>query len=288
MASFRDAAMQTDALTGDSGSSIEDDDRDLWRGGLASLSRTIEAEIIPRLMLVHSARECAESDASANQPTGAESEELAQLVVDHDVSVAASYVSVLRARGVSLETVLLRLLAPAANHLDTLWRNDRIDFCEVTIALSRLQQLLRELGVPFEAEGTPGSEEHRVLLAAVPGETHTFGVSIVEEFMRRAGWETTCVPGADVEELGRIVRREWYDVIGLSLSCETLLASLSSAIDIVRRRSRNKRIGVVVGGRYFNEHPESAALVGADLVAFDGLDAVRKAQRLVGDAARAR
>ena len=288
MASFRDAAMQTDALAGETGTCVEEDERDRTVGTLESLSRTIEAEIIPRLMLVHTARDCVEADAGANQPTNAESEELAQLVVDHDVSVAASYVSVLRARGVSLEHVLLRLLAPAANHLDTLWRNDRIDFCEVTIALSRLQQLLRELGVPFEAEGAPGSDEHRILLASVPGETHTFGVSIVEEFMRRAGWETACVPGADAEELGRIVRREWFDVIGLSLSCETLLSSLASAIDIVRRRSRNKRIGVVVGGRYFNEHPESAGLVGADLVAFDGLDAVRKAQRLVGDAARAR
>ncbi|MGP9821675.1 cobalamin B12-binding domain-containing protein [Salinarimonas sp. NSM] len=253
-----------------------------------ALSRTIEAEIIPRLMLVHSSDDCAEGDRQDPLPSHEEVVEFAGLVIAHDVEVATSYVSVLRARGATLETIFLHLLAPAANHLDTLWREDKADFCDVTIALSRLQQVLRALGAPFEAEGDSGSEEKRVLLASSPGETHTFGVAIVEEFLRRAGWDAVCAPGTSLEELGRIVRADWFDVVGLSLSCESLLAELASAIDIVRRRSRNKHVGVLVGGHYFNEHPESAALVGADFVAFDGLDAVRKAQRFVGGAARAR
>lgn len=289
MASFRDNTMPSADAAAVSGSAGTDGQR--RRSSEAerrdALSRTIEAEIIPRLMLVHTNPDCAEAGGE-NMPTRAEAEELARLVITHEVEVAASFVAVLRARGMTLETVFLHLLAPAANHLDRLWREDRADFCEVTIALSRLQQLLRELGVPFEAEGEPCGEEKRILLATTPTETHTFGVSIVEEFMRRAGWEALCAPSASAEELGRIARREWFDVVGFSLSCEGLLADLASVIDIVRRRSRNRRVGILVGGRYFNEHPESAGLVGADLVAFDGLDAVRKAQRWVGGVARAR
>ncbi|GGK55057.1 cobalamin B12-binding domain-containing protein [Salinarimonas ramus] len=253
-----------------------------------ALSRAIEAQIIPRLMLVHASGGCTDAVSRDPAPTREEAIELASLVLAHDVGVAQSYVDVLRARGATLETIFLDLLAPAANHLDTLWREDRADFCEITIALSRLQQLLRGLGVPFEAEGEFTVSEKRVLLASTPGETHTFGISIVEEFMRRGGWDAACAPGASATELGRLVGRDWFDVVGFSLSCECLLAELSSAIDIVRRRSRNRRVGVLVGGHYFNEHPESAASIGADLVAFDGLDAVRKAQRFVGGAARAR
>lgn len=253
-----------------------------------ALSRTIEAEIIPRLMLVHASESCDDCPSHDPVPSIEEVREFSQLVIAHDVDVAVSYVSILRARGATLETIFLHLLAPAANHLDTLWREDRADFCDVTIALSRLQQILRTLSAPFEAEGEPGPEEKRALLASTPSETHTFGVAVVEEFLRRAGWDATCAPGATAAELGRIVSREWFDVVGFSLSCESLLAELSSAIDSVRRRSRNGRVGVLVGGHYFIEHPESAALVGADLVAFDGLDAVRKAQRFVGGVARAR
>ncbi|WP_372426574.1 cobalamin B12-binding domain-containing protein [Salinarimonas chemoclinalis] len=253
-----------------------------------ALSRTIEAEIIPRLMLVHTSDGCGGGDRQDPLPSHEEVVEFAGIVIAHDVEVATSYVSVLRARGATLETIFLHLLAPAANHLDALWREDKADFCDVTIALSRLQQVLRALSAPFEAEGDGGPEEKCILLVSSPGETHTFGVAIVEEFLRRAGWDSVCAPGTSLSELGRIVRTDWFDVVGLSLSCESLLAELASAIDVVRRRSRNKRIGVLVGGHYFNEHPESAALVGADLVAFDGLDAVRKAQRFVGGAARAR
>lgn len=253
-----------------------------------ALSRTIEAEIIPRLMLVHASEECDSRSERDALPTREEVSELAALVLEHEVEVAASYVAVLRARGVTLETVFLHLLAPAAQRLDELWREDKADFCDVTIALSRLQQLLRELSAPFEAEGEPSAEEKRALLCSAPGETHTFGVAIVEEFLRRAGWHVACAPGANVAEIGRLAGRDWFDVVGFSLSCEGLLPELASVIDIVRRRSRNPRVGVLVGGRYFNEHPESAALVGADHVAFDGLDAVRKAQRWVGGVARAR
>lgn len=253
-----------------------------------ALSRTIEAEIIPRLMLVHAQDDCAPATERDSLPTREEVAELAGLVLAHEVEVAASYVAVLRARGVTLETVFLHLLAPAAQRLDDLWREDKADFCDVTIALSRLQQLLRELSAPFEAEGEPSAEEKRALLFSAPGETHTFGVAIVEEFLRRAGWDVVCAPGATLSEIGRLVRQDWFDVVGFSLSCEGLLPELASAIDVARRRSRNPRVGVLVGGRYFNEHPESAALVGADLVAFDGLDAVRKAQRWVGGVARTR
>lgn len=253
-----------------------------------ALSRTIEAEIIPRLMLVHTSAECDESMREDAMPTHEEAVELARLAVAHETDVLASYVSVLRGRGITLETIFLQLLSPAANHLDKLWRMDEVGFCDVTIALSRLQQLLRELGAPFEAEGDLPSHERRILLSTAPGETHTFGIGIVEEFMRRGGWDTIVAPAASAAELGRTVARDWVDVAGFSLSCESLLSELASVIDVVRRRSRNPRVGILVGGRYFNEHPESAGLVGADLVAFDGLDAVRKAQRWVGGVARAR
>lgn len=253
-----------------------------------AISRTIEAEIIPRLMLVHTSDECRVGAEHDIVPTHSDVTELAALVIAHEVDIAASFVSVLRARGMSLETVFLHLLGPAAKHLDSLWQDDRADFCEITIALSRLQQLLRELSLPFEAEAEPSADDKRILLSTAPGETHTFGMSIVEEFMRRGGWDTVCAPAASAMALGRLVRRDWFDVIGFSLSCESLLAELASVIDVVRRRSLNQRVGILVGGPYFNEHPESAGLVGANLVAFDGLDAARKAQRWVGYAARAR
>ena len=61
----------------------------------------------------------------------------------------------------------------------------------------RLQQLLRELSAAFEAETLPRLRS--AVLVTAPGDQHTFGVFILQEFFRRAGWD---VPRR-IYELGR-------------------------------------------------------------------------------------
>ena len=51
-----------------------------------------------------------------------------------------------------LELLFLRLLAPAARRLGELWEGDLCTFTDVTIGLSHLQQVLRELSPVFEEE----------------------------------------------------------------------------------------------------------------------------------------
>lgn len=280
------SVVEADAAVSDVGDRRSGKPRIASFGREETLSRTIEAEIIPRLMLAHQAPRCPPSSGfSEIRPTQGELEEFASLLLAHDVAVAGSFVEVLRGRGMTLENVLLHLFTPVAAILDEMWREDRCDFCDITVAFSRLQQILREISAPFEAEGAPMPGEKRALIASAPGERHTFGVHVVEEFLRRAGWDVVCMPDASASRIVSTVRNEWFDVVGFSLSCEGLLAGLGSAIDEIRRRSRNKRVGVIVGGNYFREHPESAGPIGADAVAFDGLDAVRKAQRWVGGVA---
>jgi methanogenic corrinoid protein MtbC1 len=60
-----------------------------------------------------------------------------------------------------------------------------------------LQQLLRELSAAFEAETLPRLRS--AVLVTAPGDQHTFGVFILQEFFRRAGWD---VPRR-IYELGR-------------------------------------------------------------------------------------
>jgi methanogenic corrinoid protein MtbC1 len=120
-----------------------------------------------------------------------------------------------------------------------------------------------------------------VFLLPVPGDQHTFGAVIVAEFFRRAGWDVWDDPGASKEEILRIVRSEWFSVVGLSVSCEQHLEGLGSVIRAIRRASRNPSIGVMVGGLPFIDRPERVALVGADATAADGRQATLQAQNLI-------
>lgn len=206
---------------------------------------------------------------------------LARLVLAQDGAAASSYVESLRARGAPIELLYLELLAPAARRLGELWTADICDFTEVTVGLCRLQQMLHELGPAFRTETEHPDHGRRVLLLPVPGEQHSFGVYMVAEFFRRAGWDVWSGAVESSKELVRVVRRERFAVIGLSVSAECQIDTLSASIRAVRRASRNRRVGVMVGGSVFVDHPELVPLVGADATAIDGRQAVEQARNLL-------
>lgn len=250
---------------------------------LARLVRTIEGEVIPRLMLAHQApvERSVFTPATTHLPDADDVAEFARLVINHDAAVGVAYVEAMLAQGVALETLYLDLMAPAARHLGALWEEDLCPFTDVTVGLSRLHQILHEVGPAWRNETEPVAPAHRILLVPAPGEQHHFGIVMVEEFFRCAGWEVWGGPPASVEELAERVRDEWFDVIGLSMSAEGRLDTLAASIRAVRRASRNRDLHVMVGGRAFERHPELVARVGADATANDGRQAVVKAQNLL-------
>ena len=251
---------------------------------LARLARTIELEVVPRLVLARRAAPTRPSACSRDAswtPGPEDVTELADLVLAREAMVACSYVEAARARGASAETLYLELLAPAARHLGELWTADLCGFAEVTVGLCRLHQVLRDLSPAFQSEVEHQPHGRRALLVPVPGEQHTFGLVMVAEFFRRAGWNVWSGPPASRGELVGIVRREWFAVVGFSASCDTRLDALAAGIHAVRRASRNPAIGVLVGGPVFVEHPELATLIGADATAADGRQATFQAESLL-------
>jgi len=270
--------------------------------GIAS---TIEFEIVPRLVLAHrSGFNTGLSDASPERPSaGLASAGLAsagldcrpgiedvaafsQIVLSREVSEAVAYIDGLRSRGTSLEAIYLDLLAPSARYLGDLWEEDLADFTAVTVGLWRLQQIVRDLGSSFVQESDQREQGRRLLLAPGMGEQHSFGLFMVGEFFRRAGWDVWAQGSSTSDELVEIVRREWFAVIGLSVACEAHLEGLASVILRLRRASRNRSVGIMVGGRAFSEHPEFVALVGADASAVDGRQACLQAESLLAMLAR--
>lgn len=249
---------------------------------LAGLARTIEAQVIPRLVLAR--RAAASSPGPARQawlPSADDVADFARIVRGRDAALAASYVEARRARGVPVESLYLDLLAPAARHLGDLWTADLCPFTEVTLGLCRLQQVLRDLSPAFQDDLDRRLGARRALLVPAPGDQHTFGMFMVAEFFRRAGWEVWNDTLESRADLVRLVRGRWFTVVGFSLSSEVRLEALTGSIRAVRRASRNRAVGVMVGGPIFIEHPELVALVGADATAVDGRQAALQAQNLI-------
>lgn len=255
---------------------------------MSRLVRTIEGEIIPRLLLALQSSPAsfapegqAVSDASVDDVA-----EFARLVATHDVTVATAYVNALLSRGVSLEKIYLDLLAPAARLLGEWWKDDLRDFTEVTSGLCRMHQLLHEFSAAFLHDARAVVPDRRVLLIPMPGEQHSFGLIMVAEFFRRAGWDVWDPHPSTPDDALVVLGRQWFALVGISLSCGSRIDELPPLIATIRAKSRNRAVGVMVGGQPFIGHPELVTRVGADCSAADGRCATLEASRLVNSLAR--
>lgn len=249
------------------------------------LAQLVEGEIIPRLMLAHSRYDGADPDDVDAIDDGTV-DRFAQRALSNGHESLMGFILRLLGQGVGMDAVYLELLAPAARRLGDYWNDDQASFADVTIALGRLQNVARELSQFGGVDLSAGHGDRSALFAPAPGEQHTLGLVIVEEFFRRSGWRTRIELSGLSEKVLSAVQARRYDVFGLTAASATTLEQIAPMIMSVRRGSRNRDISVLVGGRLFLEHPELVAMVGADAMAVDARDAVSKAETSVRQLAR--
>ncbi|MEO0326074.1 MAG: cobalamin B12-binding domain-containing protein [Myxococcota bacterium] len=220
---------------------------------------TIEAHIIPRLMLAHRTGHEPLNDAGPDSdgrlpPTRIEIARCADLAVAQDTTSLRSLFSRLMEEGLTQESLLLHLIAPAAKLLGDQWLDDARSFVDVTVGLGTLQRSLTLLCRQSERPSHRGL----VVLLAAPGEQHTLGVHVVAEQIRREGWAAQVETGLDTGALADLVANEHVDMVGLSVSHADLITTLPSLLETVREASQNPDIRIVVGGcEDLAEHAEA-------------------------------
>lgn len=248
------------------------------------LVRTLERQVIPQMVRAH------RGQVGAEPLPGPEDLDrfVAQLLAGDEAGMQQRLAS-LRQQGVTVESLYLHLLAPAARALGGMWDQDLCDFPGVTVGTGRLQRLLRELSPDFEGEAPmpahSGEPLRRILLAQPPHEQHSFGLSMVANFFRREGWLVDGGVGSGLPDPALRAQAEWFDVVGYSCGSQSRLPWVRDAIVLLRASSRNPQVVVMVGGPAFIQHPEWARAIGADLCVTEAQQAPMLAAGLV--AARA-
>jgi MerR family transcriptional regulator, light-induced transcriptional regulator len=243
----------------------------------------VEREIIPRLVVAHSSDELIEARPVGDDVhiSAEEAAYFAPLAIDHGACALLDHVEVFLDRGVSVDTIFVELLAPSARHLGVMWEEDDADFVAVTMALWRLQEVVRELSSRVPVRGSGSETRMRALFSVMPGEQHSFGTVLVEDVFRRAGWTTELVTECDTSQLLALVASTEFDLIGLTVTGDRHCETVPSVINGLRSVSRNPHVGILVGGRIFNEDPDLATQLGADATAHDATQALEVARTLV-------
>jgi hypothetical protein len=186
---------------------------------LAELTKAIEADVVPRLVLAHRAVP-AVVPVEHGKPAPEDVARFAEMILSKDIAAAIACVQAQREQGRPLDAIYVDLLAPTAAHLRDLWGADLCDFADVTLGLWRLQQILREFSAEFRQEGEQAETGMRALLVPAPGEKNElgyvmFGLVMLSEFFRRDGWDSWIETDTSSSEFNGIIRSQWFDVVDL-------------------------------------------------------------------------
>lgn len=214
-------------------------------------------------------------------PDRAELERLTAFAAGGDQQSLTAAVNKMRRLGQSNQQICLLVLTAVARRLGEWWQEDRCGFVEVTLGMLLLHQMLRELG-PGLRRGRMDHPARVALMLPMPGEQHGFGIAMVAEFFRAAGWQVSEDGGRGLRGLARRVGEEWFGVVALSCGVRERLGELPAAVATIRAHSCNPDVAIMVGGAALAGNPAIAASCGADATAADAAEALHRAEQLVG------
>lgn len=248
----------------------------------ASVLEILESQIIPSLLQssAHSLPFISTDGTRRKLPTPQEVVSFAEICIGNDPHLPDAFVQGLMAEGLGAEALFLHLLTPAARHLGYLWDEDLCDFTKVTVGLIRMQQITLRLGSDFQEQRKSAMSGRRAMFAPVPGSQHTLGVLMVSEFFRREGWQVWMELGSSEVQLVDAARKDWFDVIGLSIGTEAQADYLTEIIGELRSVSSNPEVKVLIGGPVLATAPALCHAVGADGAAADAVAAIALARSM--------
>lgn len=250
------------------------------------LSRAIEQEIIPRLFVAHmgsSDRPVLPERGHVPEISQNDIDDLFDLVSRRRHEEALTHLLTLRNGGVALEHIYVDLLAPVARRFGDAWSDDTLTFTDVTEGLISLHGVVHALSRDSDGEPEAGKIKGRVLLTTLAEEQHTFGLLLLGDCFRRAGWDVWDDRLGKSGDPAEMAAKNQFDLVGLSLANSDLIGALKDQITRIRRMARGKPL-IMVGGWMFAENPSLAMEIGADATAQHCGAAPEMAERLVGAA----
>jgi methanogenic corrinoid protein MtbC1 len=249
----------------------------------ASILSVIESEIVPRLLKAQRVDRSYLSlvPASRAMPTQHEIAAFLELCIGQDPQVAQAFVDRLLKDGLNTEHVFLELITPTARALGKRWEDDTLDFTQVTHGLVQLHSITHAIGFAYDEGPLIQGEIKRVMIASAPGSEHLLGPTIVSEFFRSDGWQVVLDIAPTELSLVQALKREWFDMIGLSVGLVEQLPELPGLISKLKSQALNPATLVILGGPAALLSPEIVKKSGANGVAAQADQAVDLANGLL-------
>lgn len=156
------------------------------------------------------------------------------------------------------------LMMSVISQLEENWQSDRRSYSDTIFAFWNVQRVLNHLE---SKTAWPLAVGGRIFLATSPGTQHTFGLSVVDNSFRLAGWDTQTFMSGDCDSILDFARTATFDVIGLSVGHDEGLDGLEDFLSVLRSKSRNHAVKIILGGNIFSQPVRQYDWLGADYIA---------------------
>lgn len=184
----------------------------------------------------------------------------------------AALIQMLRA-GISAEEIADCYIPALAREMGDAWCDDSMSFAEVTIGVSRLQGLLRDLGPEWQSDKGARPNAPTVLLIVPQAEFHTLGASVLCGQLRRMGVSVRLLLDTSPEDVSLRVRAHHFDTVMISATKGVGLETLRKLVEAART-AQEAAPPVVIGGTLLELHDNVVELTGSDFATNDLNEAI--------------
>lgn len=166
-----------------------------------------------------------------------------------DPDVARDTAETLLTEGLTGPDIADHYVPAMARRLGERWHNDELSFAQVTIGMSRLQRMVRDLVAEFDAERSMGCEVGSLLLVVPEAEQHTLGAILLCGQLRRRGLSVRLWLGFRAADAADALSSGSYDGILISASRAYDLENLTDLVKSVRNAA-SSALPVCIGGSF--------------------------------------
>lgn len=224
-------------------------------GGMSQFA----AEVVARLV----ARDAADGD-----PNEVLVARLMSAVAGADAAAIDAFRPELRRARISPVLLAEVYIPEVARRLGAAWESDGLSFAQVTVGVSRLQAMLREIGAAWGADSTAATDGPTLLFILPSGEQHTLGAMVLAGRLRRDGMSVCMQIAPNPAELGRLAALRRFDGALISIACQDRLEVCQELVTTLKQATRGK-LKIAVGGCLLDKGGDILELTGADVATND-------------------
>lgn len=204
---------------------------------------------------------------------------LTNLLLDTEEGKFELAITVLKTHGAPINYIVLELIPEIARRLGRQWEDDSLSFVDVSIGVNRLERVIHKLDYLFQANQLERQQDKSIFITGFPGSQHTLGILLLANFLIFSGWQVHRPNHINIDSIVYGVTSKFLQAIAISVSTSEQLEQLPNLIDLLRKKSKNPEIIVMIGGPLYNKEPEAFNQIQSVIKAFSPEESVQKLEQ---------